>query len=74
MSIGVYFSISVFFVISILSFIFFSKEKIDNVENKIYGKILILTIIGLFLEILTCFIYSQGLDINNIFYKFFKLV
>lgn len=70
MSIGVYFSISVFFVISILSFIFFSKEKIDNVENKIYGKILILTIIGLFLEILTCFIYSQGLDINNIFYKF----
>ena len=70
MSIGVYFSISMFFVISILSFIFFSKEKIDNVENKIYGKILILTIIGLFLEILTCFIYSQGLDINNIFYKF----
>lgn len=70
MSIGVYFSISMFFVICILSFIFFSKEKIDNIENKIYGKILILTIIGLFLEILTCFIYSRGLDINNAFYKF----
>lgn len=70
MSIGVYFSISMFFVICILSFIFFSKEKIDNIENKIYGKILILTIIGLFLEILTCFIYSRGLDINNVFYKF----
>ena len=70
MSIGVYFSISMFFVIGILSYIFFSKEKINNAENKIYGKILILTMIGLSLEIITCFIYSQGLDINNIFYKF----
>ena len=34
MSIGVYFSISVFFVISILSYIFFKKEKVENAENK----------------------------------------
>ncbi|MGM9874959.1 MAG: ATP-binding protein [Bacilli bacterium] len=70
MSIGVYFSISIFFVIAILSYIFFSKEKIDNFENKIYGKILVLTMIGLLLEIITCILYNQGLNIENYLYKF----
>ena len=70
MTIGVYFSISSLVIICIFSYVFFSKQRIDNVETKIYSKILVLTIIGLLLEIITCAWFVNGADLNNILYKF----
>ena len=70
MTIGVYFSISSLVIICIYSYVFFSKQRIDNVETKIYSKILVLTIIGLLLEIITCVWFVNGADLNNILYKF----
>lgn len=69
MGIGVYFSTSTIIIIFILTFIFYSKERVKNIETKIYGRILILTLIGLFLEIFTCFWYSKGVSLDNVFYQ-----
>lgn len=49
---------------------FFSKQRVSNIETKIYGIILVLIIIGLTLEIVTCIWFVNGVDINSIFYKF----
>ena len=70
MSFGVYFSISSLMVILILSYMFFSKQRIDNSETRVYGLILIVTIIGLLLEIITCLWFNNGADLNSIIYKF----
>lgn len=70
MSIGCYFSISSLIIICILTYMYFSKPRVDSAETKIYGRILILTIIGLILEIVTCLWYVNGVDINSVFYKF----
>ena len=70
MSVGCYFSISALIIICILAYMFFSKQRVANIETKIYGRILILTIIGLTLEIVTCIWFVNGADINSVFYKF----
>ena len=70
MSVGCYFSISALIIICILTYMFFSKQRVANIETKIYGRILILTIIGLTLEIVTCIWFVNGVDINSVFYKF----
>ena len=41
MGIGVYFSISSLIILSILTYIFFSKKRVDNLETKIYAIILV---------------------------------
>ncbi len=69
MSIGAYFSISSLIIILILSYMFFSKKRIDNSETKVYGLMLIVTIIGLSLEIITCVWFNNGADLNSIIYK-----
>lgn len=69
MSIGAYFSISSLIIILILSYMFFSKQRIDNSETKVYGSMLIVTIIGLSLEIITCVWFNNGADLNSIIYK-----
>ncbi len=69
MSIGAYFSISLLIIILILSYMFFSKQRIDNSETKVYGLMLIVTIIGLSLEIITCVWFNNGVDLNSIVYK-----
>ena len=70
MGVGFYFSISAFIIIFILTYIFYSKKRISNVETKIYGKLLILTLIGLSLEIVTCIWYVMGVSLENIIYQF----
>ena len=70
MGIGVYFSTSAFIIITILTYIFYSKKRVENIETKTYGKILFLTLIGLFLEIATCIWYVAGVSLNNIMYQF----
>ena len=67
---GVYFSVSALIIILILSFMFFSKRKVSNDETSIYGKMLIVTMIGLMLEIITCIWNGYLVDVNNIFFKF----
>ena len=72
MAIGVYFSISSFVIVSIFAIIFFSRKRVINVETKIYEKILLITLFGLFLEIFTCYWYISGVSLDNIFYQFFS--
>lgn len=70
MGIGVYFSTSAFIIITILTYIFYSKKRVENIETKTYGKILFLTLFGLFLEVATCIWYVAGVSLDNIIYQF----
>ena len=72
LGIGVYFSISSFIIVGILTFVFYAKKRVNNVETVTYGRILILTLMGLFLEIITCFWYAGGVNLSNHLYKFFS--
>ncbi len=69
---GVYFSISSLITLIIFAIRYFFKEKVENKETKIYGKLLIVTMVGLFLEIFTCVLFKIGFDINSVFYKLFS--
>lgn len=65
---GLYFSISGLIFIGILMLVFFSKERINNIETKIYKYLLILTSIGLSLDIFTGVLYNVGINYANFFY------
>ena len=65
---GIYFSICSFAFMIIIMFIFVGKTVIYNVETTIYRKLIYITLIGLFLEIFTGFIYEALQDTNRIFY------
>ena len=65
---GVCFSSSALIIIIIFNIIFFFKKKVNNIETKLYGLILILTALGLFLEIFTFVLYKMGININSLFY------
>lgn len=69
MGIGAHFSICSFIILCVLTYIFYLKGRVKNVETSIYGKLLILTIIGLFLEVATCVWYICGVNLNNVFYQ-----
>ncbi len=71
---GVYFSISALLFLIVFASIFFLKGKIQNKETKIYGKLLLVTIIGLILEIVTCIWYQNGADISSFLYQFVSKV
>ena len=70
MGIGVYFSTSSFIIITILTYIFYSKKRVENVETKTYGKILFLTLFGLFMEVATCIWFVTGVSLDNVLYQF----
>ena len=70
MGVGFYFSVSSFVIICILIIIFYSKNRINNIETKIYKYLLFLTLFGLFLEIITCIWYVLGARLDNFGYKF----
>ena len=42
----------------LLTIVYFSKKRIDNIENKIYGKLLFSDILGLILEFMCCLTVS----------------
>lgn len=65
---GLYFSISGLIFIIILMHNFFSKERIDNLEAKIYKYILLISTVGLTLDIITSILYNNGINYDNIFY------
>ena len=69
MGIGIYFSLSSFIIILILTFIFYSKGKVENIETKTYSKLLFLTLVGLFLEITSCLWHVLGASFDDIIYQ-----
>ena len=72
---GVYFSISAFFILIIFAINFFARQRIHNNETESYKYLIIVTIIGLFFEIITCLLYKLDFNIDSSFYKFIsKLV
>ena len=74
MTVGAYFSLSSFIIILIFLYMFFSKKRVNNVETKIYSYILVLTSIGLLLEIITWLLFVYGINIESIFYKFLSKI
>lgn len=66
---GVYFSTSALIITCILTYVFFSKRRVNNVETKAYSRLLILTIIGLFFEIISCIWFNYGANLESISYK-----
>ena len=69
---GVYFSVSSLIILIIFAFNFFLKDRVKNKETDVYSRMLIVTMIGLFLEIFTCVWYMFGVGINTIWYSFFS--
>jgi len=65
---GLYFSISSLIFIVILMINFFSKDRVNNVETRLYKYLIILTTGGLFLDILTGILYNLKVDYNNVLY------
>lgn len=66
---GLYFSISALIIILLFTYNFLSKERINNIETKIYKYLLFLTIFGLSMDITTCILYRMGTDINGFWYS-----
>ena len=59
-----YISLSAFFIMLLFIYVFFSKEREKNAETIVYSKLLIITAIGLFLEIITG-IWFNFYDVNK---------
>ena len=62
---GFYFSISALIIILLFTYNFLSKERVNNIETKIYKYLLFLTIFGLSMDITTCILFKVGVDINS---------
>ena len=68
--VGVYFSISSLMILLFLAVVYFSKKRIENNEIIIYSKLLVVTLLGLFLEVLTCILVVIGMPIETVLYRF----
>jgi len=65
----VYFSISSFVYLIILSFVYFGKKKIKSFENRIYSIILVIILLCLFFEIGSAFIFDSRLLLIKVIAK-----
>ena len=66
---GFYFSISALIIILLFTYNFLAKERVNNIETKIYKYLLFLTIFGLSMDITTCILFKVGVDINGFWYS-----
>ena len=66
---GLYFSISALIIIMLFTYNFLSKERVDNIETKIYKYLLFLTIFGLSMDITTCILFRVGVVITSLWYS-----
>lgn len=66
---GLYFSISALLILIIFGITFFMKQRVKNSETETYKYLLLITMLGLILEISTAIMYNMGVDINSIFYQ-----
>ena len=69
--IGAYFSISILVVLFIFAIVFFRKNKLNNLDTRIYSFILIASIFGTIIDILTFILFKSGFDYNSSIYKLF---
>ncbi len=65
---GLYFSISALIIIGIFTFNFLTKDRVKNVETEVYKYMLLITILGLILDIITCILYNMGVDTSTFGY------
>lgn len=61
---GIFFSIISFFYCVFIVCIYFSKERLKNVENKIYGHLLVINLVGLTIEIFPA-TYASKILVNT---------
>ena len=47
--------------------VYFSKNRINNIETNIYGRMLIINAVGLILELFCCY-YVINRDVSEIYY------
>ena len=66
---GAYFSICSIIYIGIFIYFFFSKQKVNNVETRVYKYFLITTLIGLIFDVLGFFAYKLGCNPDSLLYK-----
>ena len=66
---GFYFSINALIIILLFTYNFLAKERVNNIETKIYKYLLFLTIFGLSMDITTCILFKAGVDINSFWYS-----
>ncbi len=65
---GLYFSISGLSIIIILIYNFFSKERVINIETRIYKYLLFTTALCLTLDVSTAIAYNNGCNYDNFLY------
>lgn len=63
-------SIFSFIYILLVTFIFFSKERIKNKETTIFTYLLVASVIGIFLDSVSGLLYLNGYNFNSILYQF----
>lgn len=68
MAIGITIIFCSLLYILLLAIIYFSKKRISNIETKIYNKLLLVDIVGLFLELLCCLTVSEIIKIDILQY------
>ena len=61
MTSGIYFPVVCIFFNLLIMWVYFSKKRLDNIENKIYKVLLISNFIGLVIEIL-CYFFIRNVD------------
>lgn len=57
-----FFTMISFFYSLLLLIVYFSREKLKSLENKIYSKLIVINMIGIVLELISC-LYT-GLLVN----------
>ena len=67
---GVYFSISALLILIVFAINFFMKQRVKNSETESYKYLMIITLIGLALEIFSCYLYNINYSVDSIFFKF----
>src|SRR5574344_1859659 len=65
---SVYFTIFGFVFLVLLSIVYFSKERISKVENKVYSSLIIVAILSAIVELVS-FIMVTSANLNNLYYS-----
>ena len=73
MAIGITIIFCSLMYILLLTVVYFSKKRITNIETRIYNKLLVIDIVGLFLEFACCMTVSGIVDVDILKYVVNKL-